>query len=106
MQDECCVIYTGTSCHEILENSTHPYSYHVMLPNYRSMVMKFSHTSKAVNCRETKGLVCIANITANHGVSDLGGGGIWVRKAVKSVFRRLRHGCEFRKPSKRSQAIF
>ena len=67
--------------------------------------MKFSHTSKAVNCRETKGLLCIANITVNHGVSDLGGG-IWVRKAIKSVFRGLCHGCEFRKPSKRSQAIF
>jgi len=35
--------------------------------------MKFSHTSKAVTCRETKGLLCIANITANRGDSGLFG---------------------------------
>jgi len=37
--------------------------------------MKLSHTSKAVTCREIKGLLCVANITANHGVSDLKGMG-------------------------------
>jgi hypothetical protein len=37
------------------------------------MVIKFCHTSKAVTCRETKGLLCIANIAANRGVSDLFG---------------------------------
>ena len=35
--------------------------------------MKFSHSSKAVTCRETKGLLCVANITDNRGVSDLFG---------------------------------